>query len=287
MKLIIDCPRLEQPVYIDREMWEKIVLNLLSNAFKFTMSGQIDVSLKSAGKTAELSVQDTGSGIAAEELPHIFERFYRVSGAQGRSYEGSGIGLALVQELVKLHGGTTQVNSEPGRGSTFTVSIPFGFAHLPAQDISAARTLASTATSPAAYVEEAMRWLPESEIFDNAQEPMVLPAVSSATAPREGVSGERSRVLIADDNADMREYLRRLLASRYDVEAVPDGEAAFQSVLERLPDLVVTDVMMPKLDGFGLLKALRADATHGNRPDHAAFGTGRRRIPAGRDCGRR
>lgn len=260
LKLIIDCPPLEEPVYIDREMWEKIVLNLLSNAFKFTMSGQIEVSLKSAGRTVELSVHDTGSGIAAEELPHIFERFYRVSGAQGRSYEGSGIGLALVQELVKLHGGTTRVSSEPGRGSTFTVSIPFGFAHLPADDISAARTLASTATSPAAYVEEAMRWLPDSEVFDNAQEVMVLPPDSSATDPREGISGERSRVLIADDNADMREYLRRLLASQYDVEAVSDGEAAFQSARERLPDLVVTDVMMPKLDGFGLLKALRADA---------------------------
>ncbi len=260
LKLIIDCPPLEEPVYIDREMWEKIVLNLLSNAFKFTMSGQIEVSLKCVGRTVELSVRDTGSGIAAEELPHIFERFYRVSGAHGRSYEGSGIGLALVQELVKLHGGTTRVSSEPGRGSTFTVSLPLGFAHLPAEDIRAARALASTATTPAAYVEEAMRWLPESEVFDNAQEVMVLPAVSSATDPREGVSGERSRVLIADDNADMREYLRRLLASRYDVEAVPDGEAAFQSALERLPDLVVTDVMMPKLDGFGLLKALRADA---------------------------
>ena len=206
MKLIIDCPPLEQVVYIDREMWEKIVLNLLSNAFKFTMSGQIEVSLKSVGKAVELTVQDTGSGIAAEELPHIFERFYRVSQAQGRSYEGSGIGLALVQELVKLHGGTSRAESQLGRGSTFTVSIPFGFAHLPAEDISAARTLASTATSPAAYVEEAMRWLPDSEVFDNAQEVMAPRLLSTA----DGVSGGRSRVLIADDNADMREYLRRL-----------------------------------------------------------------------------
>ncbi len=254
MKLILDCPGLPQGVYVDREMWEKIVLNLLSNAFKFTMSGQIEVSLKATGNVVELTVQDTGSGIAAEELPHIFERFYRVSQAQGRSYEGSGIGLALVQELVKLHGGTTRVESELGQGSTFTVSIPFGFAHLPADAISAKRTLASTATSPAAYVEEAMRWLPDGEVFDNAQEVMAPPL-----STMDGVAGERSRVLIADDNADMREYLRRLLASQYEVVAVPDGEAAFQSALARLPDLVVADVMMPKLDGFGLLKALRAD----------------------------
>jgi PAS domain S-box-containing protein len=259
LKLILDCPRLEEPAYIDRGMWEKIVLNLLSNAFKFTMSGQIEVGLRSAGRSVELRVQDTGSGIAAEELPHIFERFYRVSGAPGRSYEGSGIGLALVQELVKLHGGTTRVSSEPGRGSTFTVRIPLGFAHLPAEDIGAGRTPASTATQ-AAYVEEAMRWLPDGEVFDNAQEVLAIPAVSSATDSREEASGERSRILIADDNADMREYLRRLLASQYDVEAVPDGEAAFQSALEHPPDLVVADVMMPKLDGFGLLKALRADA---------------------------
>ncbi len=257
MKLVIDCQPLEQSVYVDREMWEKIVLNLLSNAFKFTMSGQIEVSVKPSGNAVELTVQDTGSGIAAEELPHIFERFYRVSQAQGRSYEGSGIGLALVQELVKLHGGTVRVQSELGQGSAFTVTIPFGFAHLPAAAITAARTLASTATSPAAYVEEAMRWLPDGEVFDNAQEVMGAPPVLS---PTDGAAAGRSRVLIADDNADMREYLRRLLAAQYDVEAVPDGEAAFQSALERLPDLVVTDVMMPKLDGFGLLKALRADA---------------------------
>ena len=179
-----------------------------------------------------------------------------MSQAQGRSYEGSGIGLALVQELVKLHGGTVRVHSELGQGSSFTVTIPLGFAHLPAAAIKAARTLASTATSPAAYVEEAMRWLPDGEVFDNAQEVMAPPAPTAT----DGISGERARILIADDNADMREYLRRLLASQYDVEAVPDGEAAFHSALERLPDLVVTDVMMPKLDGFGLLKALRGEA---------------------------
>ncbi|MGA2369317.1 MAG: ATP-binding protein [Candidatus Korobacteraceae bacterium] len=257
MELIIDCPKLEQPVYIDREMWEKIVLNLLSNAFKFTMSGQIKVRLKPAGKNVELTVQDTGSGIAAAELPHIFERFYRVSGVQGRSHEGSGIGLALVRELVKVHGGTVRVESEPGRGSAFTVSIPFGLAHSPAEAIGSARTLATTATGPQAYVAEALHWLPDAAVSDDPQEVNVQPP---SLFPAEEGSRARSRIVIADDNADMREYLRRLLASHYGVEAVPDGEAAFQSAVERPPDLIITDVMMPKLDGFGLLKALRADA---------------------------
>src|SRR5262245_7747909 len=143
MRLIVDCPPLDQPVYVDREMWERITLNLISNAFKFTFEGQIEVSLKTAGGSVELTVRDTGAGIPAEELPHIFDRFHRVKGVRGRSYEGSGIGLALVQELVKLHGGTARVESEVGRGSAFTVSIPFGKAHLPAEHIGAARTLAS------------------------------------------------------------------------------------------------------------------------------------------------
>jgi len=259
MDLIIDCPPLDQPVHVDREMWEKIVLNLLSNAFKFTLAGQIEVSLKAVGKNVELTVRDTGSGIAAQELPHIFERFYRVSGALGRSYEGSGIGLALVQELVKLHGGTVRVESELKRGSAFIVSIPFGLAHLPAEAIGAARTLASTATGPAAYVQEALRWLPDEDTFDASQEVMVPPLALSATDGRGGPR-ERGRVFVVDDNADLREYLRRLLTPQYEVETFADGEVAFQAAIQIPPDLVLTDVMMPKLDGFGLLKALRADA---------------------------
>jgi signal transduction histidine kinase len=143
LTLIVDCPPLDQPVYVDWELWEKIVLNLISNAFKFTFGGEIEVSLKRAGDSIELKVRDTGVGIRAEELPHIFDRFHRVRGVTGRSYEGSGIGLALVQELAKLHGGTARVESEVGRGSTFTVSIPLGKAHLPADRIGGPHARAS------------------------------------------------------------------------------------------------------------------------------------------------
>jgi PAS domain S-box-containing protein len=269
MKLIIDCPPLVEAVYIDREMWEKIVLNLVSNAFKFTFDGEIEVSLKSEGKSVELTVRDTGTGIPLGELPHVFERFYRVKGASGRSYEGSGIGLALVQELVKLHGGTVRAESEPGHGSRFIVSIPQGHAHLPPDRIGAARSLASTGFRGEAYVEEALLWLP-SEVkgqrdeeterwIDREMETMGAMDAATAVHPSRRPSVPPSRILIADDNADMRDYVRRLLAANHEVEAVADGEAALEAARRRQPDLILTDVMMPKLDGVGLLRELRAD----------------------------
>ena len=253
LRLLVDCPPLPEPVYVDREMWEKIVLNLLSNAFKFTFEGEIAVSLRLAASGVRLTVRDTGTGIPPDEVPRLFERFHRVKGARGRSYEGSGIGLALVQELARLHGGTVSVESEEGRGSTFTITIPPGKAHLPADRIEAERTLSSTGVRAAAFIQEALRWLPDESPGERIPE---LP-VESLGVWRSG-DRTRGRILLADDNADMREYVRRLLGS-YEVEAVPDGHAALRAARERTPDLVLTDVMMPGLDGFGLLRELRAD----------------------------
>ncbi len=116
LTLAIDCPPLPQPVYVDRAMWEKIVLNLLSNAFKFTFEGGIEVSLRADGERAVLRVKDSGVGVPPEELPRLFERFHRVEGMRARTHEGSGIGLALVQELVKMHGGTIEARSALGVG---------------------------------------------------------------------------------------------------------------------------------------------------------------------------
>ncbi|HKV13328.1 MAG TPA: ATP-binding protein, partial [Thermoanaerobaculia bacterium] len=237
---VVDCPPLPEPVWVDRDLWEKIVLNLLSNAFKFTFEGEIAVSLRPVGPDAELSVRDTGTGIPKEELPQVFERFHRVEGARGRTYEGTGIGLALVQELVKLHGGTVRAESEPGRGSVFTVSIPFGNEHLPADRIDRPRSLASTALGIPPFLEEMERWGPE-------------PAPEAQGAPG------GARILLADDNADMRDYVRHLLSGPYEVEAVADGESALAAARLCPPDLVLTDIMMPGLDGFALLKELRAD----------------------------
>ncbi|WP_242053737.1 ATP-binding protein [Nostoc sp. FACHB-888] len=253
MQLSVNCPSLPAPVYVDREMWEKIVLNLLSNAFKFTMAGEITVSLQWANDHIEFAVKDTGIGIPAEEIPHLFERFHRVKGSQGRTFEGSGIGLSLVQELVQMHGGTVQVTSILGAGSCFTVSIPTGSAHLSPDRISAPRTLASTALGATPYLEEALRWLPEEE----GETRGVLQ--QNSPCPLVPVSSSYPRILLADDNADMRDYVKRLLSQQYEVESVPDGLAALDSARGRIPDLVLTDVMMPGLDGFALLQELRAD----------------------------
>ncbi|HVR96758.1 MAG TPA: ATP-binding protein [Thermoanaerobaculia bacterium] len=247
LELAVDCPPLSEPVFVDRDMWEKIVLNMVSNAFKFTLEGRIEVSLRPAGKEVELTVRDTGIGIPEEELPRIFERFHRVRGAQGRTYEGTGIGLSLVQELVKLHGGTIEVESREGRGSAFLVRIPVGTEHLPADRIGGVRPLASTAPGAAAFVEEALQWLPEK-----------LRPEPAAALPPPGVS-DRPRVLLAEDNADMRAYIRRLLETEYEVDTAADGETALAAARAEPPGLVLTDVMMPGLDGFGLLRELRAD----------------------------
>ncbi|MBY0527307.1 MAG: response regulator [Gemmataceae bacterium] len=262
LRLVVDCPPLREPVYVDRNMWEKVVLNLLSNAFKFTFEGEIVVSLRHAGKHVELWVQDTGTGIPAEEMPRLFDRFHRIENARGRTHEGSGIGLALVQELVKLHGGSVSAQSALEKGTTFTVTVPLGSAHLPADRIGEDRSLASTLTGASPYVEEALRWLPDesdASIGDGRGLPSHydgLPVSYLEAAREEG--DDRPRILVADDNADMRQYIARLLAERYHVEAVPDGEAALTVARERPPDLVLTDVMMPRLDGFNLLKELRA-----------------------------
>lgn len=252
MRLIVDCPPLGEPVYIDKDMWEKIVLNLLSNAFKFTFDGEIAVSLRQADGNVVLAVRDTGTGIPSQEIPRLFDRFRRISGARGRTHEGTGIGLALVQELVRLHAGTIAVESAYGAGSTFRVTVPLGVSHLPSDRIAASSPLASAAVTADAYVDEVLRWLPEQA--DLSPMPAIAPDRSGAA------KGCKPRVLLADDNADMRDYVRRLLSARYDVEAVADGSAALIAAIERPPELVLTDVMMPELDGFGLLQALRADA---------------------------
>lgn len=254
LHLIVDCPPLSEPVYVDRDMWEKIVLNLLSNAFKFTLNGEIAVRLQTVDGHACLTVRDTGVGIPAEELPRMFERFHRIEYSRGRTHEGTGIGLALVQELVKLHGGVVRVDSIFGEGSTFTVTIPFGMAHLPADRIGSPRRQASTARGVTPFVEEALRWLP-----DNNSAELSDQTGSESYTHYSGLSTQnsRQRVLLADDNADMREYVTRLLKDRYEVVAVADGQAGLEAARANPPDLVLTDVMMPRLDGFGLLRALR------------------------------
>ena len=249
LTLTIDCPGLREAIYVDREMWEKIVLNLLSNAFKHTFEGGIAVRLTWLDGSAQLTVEDSGVGIAAGELPRLFDRFHRVKGAVSRTHEGTGIGLALVQELVHLHSGTVRVESEVGRGTRFIVTLRAGKAHLPSDKVVDEAQVTVTSRGAAAYVQEALHW---SVTPSEATEAVQFPGLASEPAPR-------ARVLLADDNADMRQYVARLLSAAYDVVAVADGQAALDAARAAPPDLVLSDVMMPRLDGFGLVRALRAD----------------------------
>ena len=253
---VMNCPSIEEPVYVDRDMWEKIVLNLLSNALKFTFEGIIEVSIKSAGDQIVFAVRDTGVGIPDEELPRLFDRFHRVQSSRARTHEGSGIGLALVQELVKLHGGSVQVESIVDAGTTFTISIPKGSAHLPKERLSAPRSLSSTALGAAPFVEEALRWLPDNDQVETLSLPV---GASTFTQPPQSVSASSERILIVDDNMEMRNYLKRLLELHWSVTVVENGAKALEAARAQRPDLVLSDVMMPEIDGFELLRRLRED----------------------------
>ncbi len=248
----VRCERLPHPVYVDPDMWEKILLNLISNALKFTFEGRIRVSLTCRDAEAVLTVEDTGTGIADDELPHVFDRFHRVQGARARTVEGSGIGLALVHELARIHGGSVTVKSRIGAGTTFTVAIPMRTT-LDASEARVVRpTAARTAEISAPFVEEALRWLPNAIPWSKA--------VSATPAPAETESDETpsgGRVLVVDDNADMRDYLVRVLAPHWTVDTAADGEIAFAAASSRRPDIILTDAMMPNLDGFGLVARLR------------------------------
>jgi PAS domain S-box-containing protein len=250
----VDCPSLPEPVYLDRGMWEKVVLNLLSNALKFTFNGSIRVAVRVEGGHAVVTVTDTGIGVPEQEVPRLFERFHRIENTRARSNEGSGIGLALVQELVQLHGGTISASSIEGAGTTFAVRLPFGHTHLPADALVPASRAAAVSATADPFVQEALRWLPEKGAELPGDEPVPPPSAPAGPILT-------TRVLVADDNADMREYLTRLLRTAgYRVTAVTDGQAALAAARTEAPDLVISDVMMPRLGGLALVGALRADA---------------------------
>jgi PAS domain S-box-containing protein len=259
LRLVVDCPALPEPVFVDREMWERIVLNLLSNAFKFTLYGQVAVSLRVEDGRAVLAVADTGAGISEEEQAHLFERFHRAKGTRGRSFEGTGIGLALVQEMVRLHGGTVEVRSQIEKGSTFVVSLPLGSDHLPADQVVDAGEFQVTTGLANDYVDEAMSWVSAGTDKSSAE---LIPGEARPVAPAGGNGdGARPCLLVVDDNADVRDYLGRILGETHEVRQAEDGLTAWEQIQKHPPDLVLSDVMMPRLDGFGLLQMLRDDPT--------------------------
>lgn len=259
----VECPPLPQSVYVDPDMWEKIVLNLLSNAFKFTLRGAVTVRLGQRDEWAVLEVTDTGCGISEEDAPHLFERFYRGRAEEARSVEGTGIGLSLVRELVRLHRGTVKATSRLGYGTTMTVCVPLGTDHLPQDRIGASRKLPSLRTGPQAFIDEALGWVsparetPASADSRRADGAADLPAIRGE--PRE-------RILIVDDNTDMRNYLYHLLEDRYRIDAAENGQVALARMRERQYDLTIVDVMMPSMTGLELLQAVRADPAIAHTP---------------------
>jgi len=253
INLVIDCPPASQPAWVDREMWEKIVPNLVSNALKFTLEGSITVRFRETNDAFVLEVTDTGVGIPQEELPHIFDRFHRVTKTKARTHEGTGIGLSLVRELVHLHGGRVDVSSTIDVGTTFRVEIPTGHAHLPPEYVSMQAADPRMNRDVVAHVKEAARWSRNTEIAGE------IPQDNSDVAKKAPVKATRDHVLIVDDNADLRQYLAGLLAPEYEITVAVDGVAALESIAAHKPNIVVSDVMMPRVDGFELVRRLRED----------------------------
>ncbi len=245
----VRCDALSEPVYVDRDAYEKIVLNLISNAFKHTLEGHIEVRLEEHGRRARLSVTDTGTGIAKGDQPHIFERFYRAAPTKARTIEGSGIGLALARELVHMHGGTIEVESELRRGARFSVELPLGAAHLPRDQVDASPAEDWSPQSAQAFVGEAVAW----------QE--FAPSGKARGEDRAHAEGDRAAILVAEDNADMRQFITSLLSPYFAVREVTDGEAALASAKQAPPQVVVADIMMPGKGGLELLRELRDTET--------------------------
>jgi DNA-binding response OmpR family regulator/two-component sensor histidine kinase len=240
LELNIDIQPLDDYVAVDREMWAKIVSNLLSNALKFTESGAISVALRPVPDELELTVTDTGVGIAAEHLPRIFERWYRPPGEAGRSPEGSGIGLSLVAGLVRAQQGKVSATSTPGVGTTFTVRLPA--VGTPGEVL---RPLDPVSRETKPFVEEATAWLRDTK-------------PDTPSAPEPGPT--RGRILLVEDNADMRAYLLRLLCEQgWTVAEAGDAEAALDKARAERPDLVLSDIMLPGKDGIELVRAIRLD----------------------------
>ena len=271
---VVDCSH-SMRAWVDPDLWEKIVFNLIGNAFKFTLSGVIEVSCKPSkdGKSAVFEVKDSGVGIPPHERLRIFDRFHRVQNQSARSHEGTGIGLALTLELVKLHGGGLECDSDFGIGSTFRVKLPLGSSHLPSEHLNVNKKYYLDSLEPMTgkiygrgIVDEAHTWI---STEDTITGPTSGQSISFSAESNESTinyestnfipySTRGSRVLIVDDNNDMRKYIRKVLSHWYSVIECRDGKEAVRLAVEEKPDLIVSDVMMPELDGFALMRILRS-----------------------------
>lgn len=244
LELDIRAQKLSQKVYVDTDMWEKIIFNLLSNAYKYTLKGSITITIGEEDGNAIVKVKDTGIGIPENELANMFTRFHRIKNSSGRSFEGSGIGLSMIKELVQQHGGTIEVKSHEGYGSTFTVSVPLGKQHLdPA--------LLADKPFDDALLKDMRQVLPETTEWHTAKD----------NAENNTGKTERDLILIADDNYDMRNHLVSIIGTEHDVITAANGEEALEIIRNQRPSLIISDVMMPVMDGIELLKIVKGDTS--------------------------
>ena len=276
IKILTQLASCEQ-VYLDSEKFDKVLYNLLSNAMKFTGSGgTITVKLESAGDHIRMQVKDNGIGIRKEQIPHLFERFRQAEGSVNRSYEGSGLGLALVKELVELHGGQISVESVYSQGTTFTVWLQTGTAHLPLEQVLEVPTeiQSSRAAVELAYLEiespeEELELNEDSKVAtlqvegssqtDNLEPAKVPP--STQTNNLQPSNLQPATILVVDDNPDLRAYVSRILRQvGYQVVMARNGEEGFRMAQERRPQLIVTDLMMPMVSGLDLIRMIRDSA---------------------------
>ena len=247
------CDEHEIVAHLDRVKIDKILTNVLSNAFKFTPDGgRVDVSVSvqpsEEGGAVAITIADTGIGIPAEHLDKIFDRFYQVDGSHTREQEGTGIGLALTKELVELHKGRIEVESVEGRGSTFRLIFPLGTAHLKPEEIGGdAGECPHEKATPQA--DEGVTGTDEHGRDRGVSEKGGLPSL-----------------LIVEDNADVRKYVSSILENSYRIIEAQDGEEGFDKSVGCIPDLIITDLMMPKMDGFHLCGKLKADSRTSHIP---------------------
>ncbi|WP_420401859.1 tetratricopeptide repeat protein [Flagellimonas sp.] len=236
-------------LYIDKGKMEEVLINLLSNALKYTPSGgNVTVSLhqihKDGNDALSIKVSDTGKGIAKEEQPYIFDRFYQAANADADNVVGTGIGLSLIKELVDLHKGSISVKSELGVGSTFDVQLPFGKEHLSEEEVQ--------------MIPAAPHAIPMDIPVGDSDSPEV--------AQTEVGGGELPLLLLIEDNEDLRDYIREVLKGQYDILEAKDGEVGIQQALEHIPDIIVSDLMMPKVDGLEVCKTLKEDVRTSHIP---------------------
>jgi signal transduction histidine kinase/DNA-binding NarL/FixJ family response regulator len=259
----IDSPSLAESAYVDRRLWEKLVLTLLSNAVQLTRAGEIGIAVRLMGAWIETVVWDTGAGIAEGELPRIFEPFSQDRAIRSVSGRRNGVSLALVKHFAALHSGHVRVESEPGKGSKFVVSIPRGRSHLGPLQIASEHRAGSPVSQ--GYVEDVLRWTSE-RLTDLEPTTELVNGDISDWQHRDLGRRRRRRVLIVESDSDLRQYLTHIAGEVYSTEAVADGKAALDTLRQRPADLMILDTKLRDSDGLSMVRAVRADPSLGGIP---------------------